>query len=708
MSAPPRPTPRHFRPLCTLGVVLGLALAICCHAQSHRGTLGYTRLQLELGAGALESGAGLTLGQVEANLSPGGTDFAPDPANPEFIGKTFSFLPSESSTSGHATGVGQLYYGTASSFLPGASQIVAYSAGHWLSGGSLRIGTSTSLPTSGGVAAFNHSWIGSFGSDASALATAEEAYLRLDHLVQTSGAFIAAGMNNNQSTALPQLLGQGYNLVTVGRSDGQHSAGFTTVAGPGRIKPDLVAPASSTSSATPMLASAGMFLRATAAAAPQLAAATDPRLLKAILLATASKHPFPEWAQTGARPLDPRFGAGEVNVYNAYRVLGAGSQPPAPALTRPARGWTLTTSAGAGTEHAVFFEIPAGNAFSRFAAALVWQREVTATQGATWPPGPRPYTFGATLPDLTLRLHSADGFALGPLVAESASAVDNLEHLHQPTLPPGRYALVVLADRAAVDFGLAWFSAPTTRLSSTAPAHLVRDGRTFTLRFTRSGGDSSLPLRLPIVSDGDALAGQHFSPALPAEIEFAAGELEKELVLTAISPSGSAPPPASLRITLAPDFASAADPEASILAFTLHARSYDAWRHTRFDAALLNDETLSGDAADPDADGLPNLLEYASGGDPLLDDALTYAPRLSPTTAGQLEYSYLAATGRPDIELLVEWTDDLAAGVWRADTGVLAELARTAEGQGERVTVRATTSLETAPRQFLRLRVTKR
>jgi hypothetical protein len=46
-----------------------------------------------------------------------------------------------------------------------------------------------------------------------------------------------------------------------------------------------------------------------------------------------------------------------------------------------------------------------------------------------------------------------------------------------------------------------------------------------------------------------------------------------------------------------------------------------AWQAEHFSPAQLADPGVSGDGRDPDHDGLPNLLEYACGLDPLSPDA---------------------------------------------------------------------------------------
>lgn len=69
--------------------------------------------------------------------------------------------------------------------------------------------------------------------------------------------------------------------------------------------------------------------------------------------------------------------------------------------------------------------------------------------------------------------------------------------------------------------------------------------------------------------------------------------------------------------------------------------------------------------SDPDGDGLPNLLEYAFGGDPLRADAVRPAPLFRQTAADEtaLVLSYPGA-GVTEVGLVPEWSADLAGGVW--------------------------------------------
>ncbi|MEY4487846.1 MAG: hypothetical protein RIQ79_354, partial [Verrucomicrobiota bacterium] len=123
-----------------------------------------------------------------------------------------------------------------------------------------------------------------------------------------------------------------------------------------------------------------------------------------------------------------------------------------------------------------------------------------------------------------------------------------------------------------------------------------------------------------------------------------------------------------------------------------------AWRTARFGANAGN-AVISGNTADPDADGRPNLLEYALNTDPGTPDA---GPVLGTTATGpanlQLTFQRIAS---PALSYTVESSNDLVTWdptpVWTS-TG--------AQNLAGPVTVTDPTDLATTPRRFLRLRVT--
>jgi hypothetical protein len=209
------------------------------------------------------------------------------------------------------------------------------------------------------------------------------------------------------------------------------------------MKPDLVGTATYTSYTTPIVASAAGVLISETKRTVSLAPAKDPRLIKALLMAGATKEEFPTWSQTPAQPLDPVFGAGQVNINNSYRMLIAGRQPAGTEL-HPLNGWDLGKS---GTEAVYYFDVPAGQTL-RFSTVLTWHREL--------PDNDYYINFASSLANLNLRLRNSNAsFALGTVVAESTSVLDNVEHIYRTALPAGRYALEV-SGPAGTTYGIAW------------------------------------------------------------------------------------------------------------------------------------------------------------------------------------------------------------------------------------------------------------
>ncbi len=127
----------------------------------------------------------------------------------------------------------------------------------------------------------------------------------------------------------------------------------------------------------------------------------------------------------------------------------------------------------------------------------------------------------------------------------------------------------------------------------------------------------------------------------------------------------------------------------------------DAWRASRFTSAQLADPAISGDAADPDGDGLPNLLEYALGTDPLSPGSAGHpALSLTPSTPRSLRITFhrIASTG---IRYEVQASSDLAAAwttIWSSSG---------AQNVAGPVTVTDPADLSSHPRRFLRLRVSR-
>lgn len=402
--------------------------------------VGFTSLQARLGA-AIPTGAGVSVSQVEAFEL--GTIYRPDTT--VFAGHHFIFPNAGSTTaSGHATTVGQHFYGSSSlapSIGTGTSVITAYDANEWIVG-FLRAGGGSQLPQVETNDISNSSWVGNT-NDA---ATDVEVVRRMDFAIQRDDYVAVFGLNNGGGTTVPPLMAGSYNGITVGLSDGNHSSGGTLIEG-ARTRPDIVVPISTTSMATATVSSASALLIETSRSNAGLSNAEHSELVKSLLMAGATRNEvdFPRaWTHTETQPLDATFGAGELNIDNAHRILTAGEMDASATSVQSSTGWDFATSTS--TNSLYYFDVT-GDA--QLGAALVWNRIITATISGGGSP------FDSSLGDLNLRLYSVVGLNLDAEIASSASTVDNVE-LITARLAAGRYAIEVSSNTTGIDYGLSW------------------------------------------------------------------------------------------------------------------------------------------------------------------------------------------------------------------------------------------------------------
>jgi len=134
--------------------------------------------------------------------------------------------------------------------------------------------------------------------------------------------------------------------------------------------------------------------------------------------------------------------------------------------------------------------------------------------------------------------------------------------------------------------------------------------------------------------------------------------------------------------------------------------SFDLWRLRYFTAAELADPAISGPAAAPDGDGVPNLWRYYLG-----------LARRAPVPAELVPFASLLRVGGPSF-LALTYTHDKLAGDVSCVGEVSPDLAQWLEGPAytcveqttdlgplQQVTIRDLTPVAAAPQHFLRLRL---
>jgi hypothetical protein len=378
-------------------------------------------------------------GQVE--VLDGGA-YGPDQSLDEFEGKVFIAHNGSPGASGHATFVGQNFYGLDSSLAPGIDDIHLYLTDGWVTSSYLRATSSAStqpLTTPAGLKVFNNSWAGSFG----VVGTDQSVLRRADFVTTRDNVLMTCGVPNGGANVA--LMSHMYNGISVGRMVGEHVAGDTLSAydGPGRMKPEIVAPGGFTSFAAPVISAAAALMIETARTDPGLIGDPDAQrteVVKAVLLGGAehrtgwTNNPDTAGPFRGVtdRPLDPVYGVDLLDINASHLVLTGGRRTGSPSLppqsTITPTGWSLPAIEPGGSRFYRFTlpaeadEISILATWHRRVQLLFFNWSVADIDLVLWPIGA-----GGEL----LSLVGDEGlshFAGGNIVSESG--VDNVEHLY--------------------------------------------------------------------------------------------------------------------------------------------------------------------------------------------------------------------------------------------------------------------------------------
>jgi hypothetical protein len=434
-------------------------------AQDYKVDIGYTALVARLG-GSTPTGAGVLVAQIETtDSSPDVNTFRPDPA--ELPGKTFLNISGGGGFSGHATGMGRFFYGDRS-IAQGIDTIKVYRVDDfggvtngWINTAQLHL-LSPNVPLVQNARVESHIYAGTIDN----FGTVDiDIIRRADFMIKRDQVIAIAGTQNDASAPAP-LLASAYNVLAVGINPiprgittPQSAVGPTTGEVAGRSKPDLVVPADAlqqfTSNSTAILSGASALLVETANGHPNMVNARRIETIKSVLLTGATIEEFNVLAQpwnrvhngTFREPLDRRWGAGELNIDNSHRILSQAEQNASNNSTVATFGWDFSTISQ-GESNRYFFDVTATSTLS---VTMNWLRNIEVT-----PNGNDPLILTPTLANLDLRLFTATEFTPGSLVDESVSPIDNVEHLRQAALLPGRYLIEVTSSSPIENYSIAW------------------------------------------------------------------------------------------------------------------------------------------------------------------------------------------------------------------------------------------------------------
>ena len=357
------------------------------------------RWQTPLGA-SIPNGAGVPVAVIEANSGAAGgcTDsnsstsckYFMDLSISQFNGKTIidgtNIFSTAGNVSSHSNGIGFYFFGNTLSIAPDVTDVTVYEVDDYLSN-ILKTSTGGGLgsdPVIQSNKIQNHSWVSTGFQNSNGDPRPDldlQALRRFDYVLDTQDIIASVGVSTNTSSAeVPNLLSHSYNAIVVGRTDGQHASvdtGITSLNtyGPGRQKPDIVTTVDGFTVSRSTAAVSGAAAKLYESGTGTDAIRSEP--MKAILLAGATKQEFPGWNHTTTRPLDETYGAGEMNVFNSYRIQQGGEFDGS--LTQPTPvgnfGWDYGDATTAGPL-LYDFEVPDFYPGADLSIVLAWNYKI--------------------------------------------------------------------------------------------------------------------------------------------------------------------------------------------------------------------------------------------------------------------------------------------------------------------------------------------
>jgi hypothetical protein len=414
------------------------------------------------------NGAGIRVAQAEAyNGDNGSTNsWEVNPANVaqpvalftyiSGLGASTSYPNFVGDWSSHADAVGNAFYGIPNGVATNVAHVDNYDANYFVKVAGVIAGQTTNyivtLPaTNINGRVVNQSFI--FGSVPDQVPVAEQRKIDSaydNYAAQYNTLFVSGAGNGGPaggSVAPPSTC---YNGISVG-AYGSSASSVGPTEDNGRAKPDITTAglAGLTSFSTPFVSGAAAVLMQAGLrgdGGSDTNSAADIRAVKALLLNGAVKPA--DWTNVAPSPLDYRYGAGVLDVFNSYKQLAGGkhgyivsmtvstggAHPPtgATGTVGVLSGWDFNTNTSGkfpsqfdAVNH-YYFNVTnsASNATFTATMTLVWNRHQNKTN----------------INNLNLFLYNA---ANSNLVTCSASLVDNVQHIFLPNLPQGRYDLQV-------------------------------------------------------------------------------------------------------------------------------------------------------------------------------------------------------------------------------------------------------------------------
>jgi len=214
-----------------------------------------------------------------------------------------------------------------------------------------------------------------------------------------------------------------------------------------------------------------------------------------------------------------------------------------------------------------------------------------------------------------------------------------------------------------------------------------------------ANGAVIVPVTVNYAVSGTATPGTDYA-ALPGSVTISAGAVATNIFIT---PLGNNLTTNQVTVTLSlsssPNYGLTNLSSATAVILD---RPINDWLRANFTASELANPSISGDAANPDGDALPNLLEYALGLSPKVADVNPLAPVVA---NGAFQITFPQSKGATDVALAVEWSPDLKN--WFSGPAYVQQINAVDQVTNRVLTVQATANVMANGAGFFRLKVTK-
>jgi hypothetical protein len=256
---------------------------------------------------------------------------------------------------------------------------------------------------------------------------------------------------------------------------------------------------------------------------------------------------------------------------------------------------------------------------------------------------------------------------------------------------------VALFDRSLSAAELAQMSDPpaAVTIAATIPTAKEQGPVSGLFTITRADAATTAALTVNLSISGTATPGSDYT-AIPATVTIPAGASSTTVAVLPVTDAIAEGPETAILTAASGTGYYVSSPSSGTV--TIEDLPADNWRFAKFGAAA-NTPSISGDDADPDRDGITNLMEFALNANPQASDS-ALLPAVS-KSGGTLSLTYRKNVAATDVTYTVLQSDDVAG--WTPATVTEQILS----DDGSTRVIKASITTGSATEKFLRLKVTR-